>query len=322
MTRRLTPLVAAIGLSAALLGGCQSTPPDGGVTSGAGSAAGVSVTDQAGRTVTLDAPATKVVALTASDVEILYAIGAGADVVGRGEYADYPAEAESVAVVNSGSETNIEQIIALQPDLVIVGTMAQDPEQADQLAAAGIAVAVTDAQTIAETYDTIRLIGALTGRADAAAAVIDDMQATFADLAARAQAVAPTPHKTIYYEVSPLEYGLWAAGSGSFMDEVGHLLQLDNVFADLSSWAEVDQEQVIQRNPDYILTVGMYFGDGPTPIESILGRAGWESVTAVKNRAILNLTGDELSRPGPRLADGAQKLYDFVYADGPAEPTR
>jgi iron complex transport system substrate-binding protein len=70
---------------------------------------------------------------------------------------------------------------------------------------------------------------------------------------------------------------------------------------------------VIERNPDYILTVGMYFGEGPTPIESILGREGWTNMTAVKNSAIINLTENELSRPGPRIALGAQLLYDFVY---------
>jgi iron complex transport system substrate-binding protein len=279
---------------------------------------GITVTDQTGRSVTLAAPASKVVGITASNIEILYAIGAGSTVVGRGEYANYPEEATQVTVVNSGNETNVEQILALQPDLVLMDTMAQDTEQITQLEEAGIQIAVTHATTIAETYESIELIGTLLGKESEATAVVDKMKATFAELAAKAEAVAPTPHKTIYYEVSPLEYGLWAAGGKSFMGEVGNLLALDNIFADLDDWAEVDQEQVIKRNPDYILTVGMYFGEGPTPIESILSREGWQDITAIKNQAILNLTADELSRPGPRLADGAQLLYDFVYS-GKAE---
>ena len=59
----------------------------------------------------------------------------------------------------------------------------------------------------------------------------------------------------------------------------------------------------------------MYYGEGPTPVEEIESRAGWENVTAVKNGKILNLQNDELSRPGPRLADGAKALYDFVYGE-------
>ena len=78
---------------------------------------------------------------------------------------------------------------------------------------------------------------------------------------------------------------------------------------------EVSEEQVLERNPDYIVTITMYFGEGPTPEEEIMGRNGWENVTAVKNSAILNLQNNELSRPVPRLADGAKMLCEFVYGD-------
>jgi iron complex transport system substrate-binding protein len=280
---------------------------------------GITVTDMTGRTVTLEASAQHVVALTAADVEILYAVGAGDTLVGRGEYCNYPSEVLDVTAVQSGSETNVEQVIALEPDLLIMDTMAQSEEQITQFESAGIPVFVTDANSIEETYTSIELIGTLLGKDAEAAAVVDGMKATFADLAAKAEAAAAGgEEKTIYFEVSPLEFGLWASGGDTFMNEVAGILQLKNIFGDVSGWVEVSEEQVIERNPDYILTVGMYFGDGPTPIESILSRPGWENITAVKNQAIFNLTADELSRPGPRLAEGAQLLYDFVYENGVA----
>ena len=74
----------------------------------------------------------------------------------------------------------------------------------------------------------------------------------------------------------------------------------------------MSEEQVLARDPDYILTISMYFGEGPKPVEEILGRTGWENVSAVKNMALLNLPNDELSRPGPRLAEGAELLFDFL----------
>ena len=274
--------------------------------------AGIVVTDMTGREVRLDGPATCVVSLTASDVETLYAIGAGGALVGRGEYCNYPPEALDVQSVQSGVETNIEQIIALEPQLLLMGTMAQSEEQLKQLENAGIVTFVTDAQEIAETYTAIELVGCLMGRDAEAEGIVGTMKDVFADLNVKAME-AGGEQKTIYFEVSPLEYGLWTAGTDTFMNEVAELLNLKNIFDDVEWWAEISEEQVLERNPDYILTVGMYFGDGPTPIESILGRAGWENITAVKNEAILNLTGDELSRPGPRLADGAQALYEFVY---------
>ena len=91
------------------------------------------------------------------------------------------------------------------------------------------------------------------------------------------------------------------------------MLGLTNIFTDVDTWAEVSEEQVISRNPDYIVTITMFNGQGPKPEEEIMARKGWENITAVKNAAILNLQNNELSRPGPRLADGANMLYDFIY---------
>lgn len=271
----------------------------------------VTVTDMTGREITLDAPATRVVALTAADCEILYAIGAGATLVGRGEYCDYPAEVSAVPSVQSGMETNLEQIIALQPQVLIMSTMAQTEEQVASLEAAGIKVVVSDAQDIEGVYTAISLIGALTGKSAEAQGVIDGMKETFTALAARA---AELEGKSVYFEVSPLQYGLWTAGANTFMDEIASMLGLKNIFADLSGWAEISEEQVLERNPDIIVTVAMYFGEGPKPVDEILSRAGWQDVAAVKNGDILNLASNELSRPGPRLAEGAQALFDFVLA--------
>ena len=271
----------------------------------------VTLTDMTGREITLDAPAERVVALTASDCEILYALGAGDLLVGRGEYCDYPAEVLDVPSVQSGYETNIEQIIALEPQVLLMSTMAQTDEQVQQLEAAGVRVVVSDAQDIEGTYTAISMIGELVGRQAEAASIVESMQKTFDEI--RANAGDGT--KSIYFEVSPLQYGLWTAGSGTFMDEIANMLGLTNCFADVTGWGEISEEQVLERNPDYIVTISMYYGEGPTPEEEILSRTGWENVTAVKNGKILNLPNNELSRPGPRLADGAKALYDFVYGE-------
>ena len=271
----------------------------------------VTLTDMTGREITLDEPATRIVALTPSDCEILYAIGAGDLLVGRGKYCDYPAEVLDIPAVESGSDTNIEQIVELQPQVLIMSTMSQTDEQVQQLEAAGIHVVVSDAQDIDGVYTTINMIGELVGKQDEAASVVESMQKTFDEVKAN----AGDGTKTIYFEVSPLEYGLWTAGTGTFMDEIANMMGLKNCFADVEGWAAISEEQVLERNPDYILTISMYYGEGPTPEEEIASRAGWENVTAVKNGKILNLQNNELSRPAPRLAEGAKALYDFVYGE-------
>lgn len=272
--------------------------------------AAVTVTDMTGRVITLEEPATRIVALTASDCEILYAIGAGECLVGRGEYCDYPVEVLDVPVVASGDDTNLEEIIALEPQVLLMSTMAQTDEQVAALEQAGIKVVVSDAQNIDGVYEAVTLIGALMGKETEAEAVVSEMKDTFDAIRSNSSGDGS---ETIYFEVSPLEYGLWAAGKGTFMDEIAGMLGLTNIFSDVDGWGAVSAEQVLERDPDYIVTITMYFGEGPTPEDEILSRDGWENVTAIRNGAILNLQNNELSRPAPRLAEGAELLFDFVY---------
>lgn len=270
---------------------------------------GLTLTDMAGREITLDAPAARVVALTASDCEILYAIGAGDTLAGRGSYCDYPEEALSVPEVNSGAETNIEQIIALSPQVVIMSIMAQTKEQIAALEAAGIKVVVSDAQDIEGVYEAVDLLGALTGRGAEAAALIGQMKRAFQEIK---EASGEGSGQTVYFEVSPLEWGLWAAGKNTFMDELAELCGLENAFSDVDGWAEISQEQVLERDPDYIVTTSMYLGQGPTPVEEIKGRAGWDGLKAVENDHVLNADSNTMTRPGPRLVEAAQALFAFT----------
>lgn len=272
----------------------------------------ITVTDMIGREITLDKPAEKIVAITASDCEILYALGAGATLVGRGEYCDYPAEVLDIPSVQSGYDTNIEQIIVLEPDVVMMSMMAQDSEHVESFESAGIKVIITDAQNIEGVYEAIALIGTVVGKTDEAIAVIDEMKTTFADIAAKVQADG---EKTVYFEVSPLQYGLYAAGNGTFMDEMASMLGLTNIFSDMEGWPQVSEEQVIQRNPDYIITTTMSFEGAQDPIDEINARKGWESITAIVDGNVLNADSNAITRPGPRLSQAAQELYTFVYGD-------
>ena len=95
------------------------------------------------------------------------------------------------------------------------------------------------------------------------------------------------------------------------MNELCEMLGVKNAFADVEGWAEISQEQVIERNPDYIVTITMYYGEGPKPEEEIASRDGWQDITAVKEGKILNADSNQISRPGPRLCDAAKELAEF-----------
>ena len=267
-------------------------------------AAEVSVTDAYGRTFTFDAPVTKIVALSAADCEMLCAIGGESLLVGIGEYCNYPESITALPVVASGAETNIEQILALMPQVIIASDMGMSLDTVNLLESCGIPVIESQAYSIEDTYSAIRVLGTLTGFDENAESVVAGMQSTFADIS---ETALPSG-KTVYFEVSPLEWGLWTAGKGTFMDELAAICGLENAFADVSSWAEISEEQVLLRDPDYIVTIAMYYGEGPTPVEEIMSRAGWSELKAVKNGNVIMLDSDSVSRPGPRLADAALAL--------------
>lgn len=278
-----------------------------------GQPSSVGVLDMTGRVVTVDQPVERIVVLSAADCELIYALGAGDRVVGRGEYCDYPAEALEVPAVQSGYETNLEQIVALEPDLVVMTKMSHSIEMVENLSRMGYPVFLTNAQSIVDIDSDIYLLGKLLDCREEAQELIMDFQVALQELGGR---VPSLPEKqTVYFEVSPLEHGLWTAGRGTFMDEIAQLLGLENIFSDVEGWGEISQEQVLARNPDHIVTVTMYFGEGLLPEEEILTREGWQELTAVKNGNVIPAKYDEITRPGLRLVEAAEDLYQHIYGE-------
>ena len=265
----------------------------------------ITVTDMFGREVTIEGTVTRIIALEPSDCEMLCAIGCEDALVGRGKYCDYPASVLELPAVQSGANTNLEEILALNPQVVVMSDMAHTTEQVELLEQNGIRVIGTDANSIEEVYINIRLLGTIMGKEAEAEAVIADMQATFADVAAKSEQT----DKTIYFEVMPLEWGLWSAGTNTFMHELAEICGMKNAFADIEGWQQVSQEQVIERSPDYIVLVT---GMGETAVDEVMGREGWETITAIKNGAVYNADSYAMTRPAPRLAEAVVGLYNFL----------
>ena len=272
----------------------------------------MTIKDMTEREVKLEGPVEKIVAVTPSDAEILYEIGAGDKLIGRGSFVNYPEQVMDLKDVGSGDKTNVEEIIALQPDLVLMGKMALAEDAVKQLEDAGIPVFITDANTIEQVYQNIDLLGQLTEKEDEAAKLVQEMKDVFAEYTEKSK-----DKKTakIYYEISPLEFGLWGAGKNTFMDEIGRMLNVENVFGDVNGWKELSEEQVLERNPQVIVTTSMPMEGAPTPIEEILERKGWEELDAIKNKQVYQVNSDEFTRPGPRLMNAIKVLYDNLYGE-------
>ena len=273
---------------------------------------GITVTDMFGREVTLAEPATRIVVIQPSDCEILCAIGCEDAIVGRGQYVDYPASILDVPVVQSGAETNVEEILALQPQVVLMNSMSQSEEQVRQLEENGVKVVVSSTSNIESVYTAITLIGKLMGKEAEAEAVIADMQQTFDAIRASASDEA----KKVYFEISPPPY-LYTAGSSSYMNELAEICGIKNIFDDQEdAWPMISEEQVIERNPDYIVLIT---GMGSAGVEEILSREGWGDVNAIQNQKVFNDDDSCMARPSPRLKDAAVELFNFVNEIGAAE---
>lgn len=249
---------------------------------------------------------TRLIALSPSDCEILCALGCEDMLVGRGMYCDYPESIQHLPVVHSGAEANIEELLALEPDMVFMSDMADTEELVRMLDQSGVKPVVSEADTIEEVYESIRVIASHVGREKEAEAVIADMQSTFSTLASQSEKNG----KTLYFEVTPLQWGLWTAGSGTFMDELAAICGVSNIFGDTNGWFQISEEQVIARDPDYIVSIA---GMGDSAIQEIMSRPGWEDITAVRNADVFNADSNAIARPGPRLKDAALELFHFIY---------
>ena len=266
----------------------------------------VTITDMLGREIVLTEPVTRVVALTPADCEILCAIGCEDLLVGRGKYCDYPESILELPELATGDNLNVEEILALEPQVVLMSDMNQTDEQVQLLEQNGVKVVVSQTTGIEGVYSAIDMISALTGKEAEGQAVIDRMKATFEYIAG----LCEKSEKTIYFEVMPLEWGLWTAGDQTFMHELAHICGMENAFADIVDWAAISEEQVIERDPDYIVLVT---GMGETAVDEVLGREGWGDMKAIQAAAVYNADSYAMTRPGPRLMEAAVGLYEFLY---------
>lgn len=271
----------------------------------------ITLVDGLGRTVTLASPAQKVVSLAPSNTEILFALGAGAQVVGRDDFSNYPAEALAVASVGgSMGDYNLEEIARLQPDLVLAAEI-NTPELVNALENLDLTVFyLSNPDDIEGIYTNLELVGKLTGRAAEAAALNASLQARVARIDAALQKVTQQP--LVFYELDATDPAKpWTAGPGSFLDILVQRAKGKNVGAVLSGeWAQISQEELLVQNPDVILLGNANWG---MTAEMVAGRPGWDQIKAVTEGRVYPINDDLISRPGPRQVDGLEELARLLH---------
>jgi len=281
------------GLVAALAAACgpAARRPDGPVT----------VVDAAGRTVSLAAPAQRVVSLLPSFTELLFAIGAGERLVGRTAWCDYPPAVRAVPNMGDGIPPNVELVASRRPDLVVLYHSGPNVAAARQLEQLGIAAVLVDLNLLEDLGSAARVLGRLTGRPGAG-----DSLAASLDSVARAPLPAP---------ITSLAFVVWdnppiVIGAGSYLDRLAALAGARNVFHDLAApSAQVSLEAIAQRDPHFVAVL-----DDPAGEPAFAGRPEWRAVRAVRERLFLKLAGGLFGRPGPRAAEAVRRLRSLIEA--------
>ena len=274
----------------------------------------ITLTDDLSRPVTLTAPALHIVSLAPSNTEILYALGAGATLVGRDDYSDYPPEATQVpSIGNEYPHVNSEAIVALHPDLVLAAGVTS-PEDVAALTKLGLTVYATgSAVSLDDIYRDIQSLGTLVGKPDAAKALVDSMRARVE--AVKTKAATASTHPVVFYELDATDPAKpWTAGPGSFVDQLISLAggtNAGNIAKD--QYAQLSLEQLVSQNPDLIVLGSANFG-GQTP-ELVAARPGWQDIKAVKNHTVYTFDDNLVSRPGPRVVDGLEKLAALIHPE-------
>lgn len=271
----------------------------------------IELVDGLGRTVQLPAPATRIVSLAPSNTEILFAIGAGEQVVGRDDFSDYPAEAQNLPGVGGGfGDYNIEAIVDLQPDLVLAAEI-NTPEQVKALADLGITVyLLSNPTSLEEMYRNLELVGRLTGKSEQARDLVESLKGRVAAVDELISQVDSKP--TVFYELDGTDPSKpWTAGAGTFIDALIARAGGVNITSDITGqYMQFSIEELLVRDPEIILLGDAAYGVTP---ESVAQRTGWMDLQAVKNNRIYPFDDNLVSRPGPRLVDGLEELARLIH---------
>ncbi|WP_257346894.1 ABC transporter substrate-binding protein [Pseudalkalibacillus decolorationis] len=272
----------------------------------------VTIKDALDKEITLEEKPEKIVSLIPSNTEIAFALGLDEEIVGVSDFDTYPEEATKKEKIG-GQEFNVEKIISLKPDLVLAhGSSAHNSTEGLQmLRDSGITVlVVNNAETFDQVYDSIELVGKATGTQEKADQIVKGMKDKIKSIKSKASEIKE--QKTVFIEVSPAPE-IYTPGKNTFMHEMLQIINAKNAASDLDGWQKIDEEAVVKKNPDVIITTYGYYTENAA--EKVLKRDGWQDVTAVKKEQVYDVHSELVTRAGPRLAEGVEELAKAVYPE-------
>lgn len=269
--------------------------------------------DDLGNTLELTEYPKAILSISPSTTEILFAIGAGDQVVGRDDASLFPEEALNITSVGAfWGDLPKEAILALEPDLIIAAQIISE-DQAQALRELGLNVYwQANPTSYPELWDNLRELARLTGHEEEAEALIASLDLRVKTVEVKVASATVQP--SVFYELDATEpANPWTTGSGTFIDYIIRFAGGTNVAAGLQGeYAQISAEELIAANPDIILLSDALYGVTP---ESVAQRPGWDGITAVLNNAVYPIDPNLMSVPGPRLVDALEETARLLHPE-------
>jgi len=269
----------------------------------------VTITDDAGITLTLNTTPERIVSLSPSSTEILSALGLFDHIVGVTDVCDYPPEVKDKTRVGGYSAISIERVAATRPDLVIASDKTPK-ETVSRLREIGLPVIFVAPKNVDHVMRDICMLGKITGMETRADDLTTGLTRRIDNASSARHAGSPTVAHVVYNKP------LYISGNTTMQNDIITRAGGINVFAGKSGWGTISLEEFLLANPDIIIVSGgggMDSSERDVMLEEFLTNPQYASLSAVKNGHVYTVNADIISRPGPRIADAAEEVSRIIH---------
>ncbi|MDD5700559.1 MAG: cobalamin-binding protein [Dehalococcoidales bacterium] len=292
-------LFVIIMLSLAAMAGCQTSAPQG------------DIIDDLGRNVQIKDVPQRIISLSPSNTEIVYALGLEDRLIGVTTYCNYPPEVKDKPQVSQFSNVDIEKVVALEPDLILADSL-HEADVIPALEKLGITVLAINPATMEEIFGDIGMIGRAAGQTESAESLLASLQdRTKAVTDRTAGPESGEKYRTFFVTWHD---PIWTAGSGTLINDLITRAGGTNIAADLKGHSQIDLETVIQRNPQVILILSS-MGTQDNSFNYIKTEPRFQATDALKNNRVYLVDADIISRTTPRSVDGLEQIAKIIHPE-------
>jgi iron complex transport system substrate-binding protein len=269
--------------------------------------------DEIGRHVEVPTNVKRIVSLAPNLTEIVFALSEGDRLAGDTDYCDYPAEAAQKPRVGGPINPNLEQIVALMPDLVLATKAINRRETVEALARIGLPVYVTDPHSVDGMIGSVEHIGNILHAERNAAPLVADLRERLANLDSRLSGIVPRRVLFIVW-TDPLI----SIGRDTFIADALRRAGASSVVDTAAEWPRVNFEEIVQLQPDFLVFASAHAGDTQNDIDALRARPGWRDLNALRRGKIVVIS-DAFNRPAPRMVDAIEQLAHALHSDSFAD---